>query len=774
MKIILTPALFLLAFFCFNIQSMEKIVIGSEHTIFCGKNPTVMERYAAETLQKYIALSTGMKLRITDKAASPAIRISIDRNLKPEEHLVKADDSGDLLIRGGFPSGVIYGTIDFLEKVMNCRFLAPDAEHVPRLNQIAFPRDIVLHGEPAFLRRKISFGKGVDVKNFDFHTKQRFSGTIIRTADGRAVYIDPYGYGGKKRNQGHAFHDLSKNFPKDKPEYFSLSPEGKRLRSTSGAGPGQLCLTNPEVRKLFAKNVIQMIKDDDKRTASMPRDIRQPRHYLYSLGRNDNSRDCVCPTCQEALKRWNGNHSGVMMDFISDIAGRVGKDHPNVLFSFLAYMTDEIPVNGYKLPPNVAVVVAQLGGEYITKTNRDSFRSINHPNNADAKKYMMEWRKSTNHLGTWDYWAQFRDLYAAPATNVSAVADNIRFYAGLKLEFLYAQTEITFSSLKSFEDLQLYVAAKMLTDPALNEKELIREFMDLYYGKAAPAMTRYLNYLEKRMLEEKHHLGPTAPGSRAYLDKEFYLQTEKFCTDAEKAAADSPAVLRRIGQERILTDMWILHEHRRFGIPIDVKKVADRLKQNQRVCAKKYTTEKFAEIWIKRADEFIDFCINASPLPEEFTTRKYFDFWGPKFKKYNDISKKVQDSDSPVGSAWMVGPVKPDYHKKTLSFCVYDRIGRKIIQERTIKKEDYPQDEKYHWYKVGKSRLSARTREVFHSSWQLTQCCGSSVFDPLEPNAEYELYVSIKLTGPSYVKGSQKPDGVYLDRLVYLECERKK
>ena len=774
MKKIFTPVSFLLAFFCFNIWSMEKIVIGSEHTIFCGENPTVMERYAAETLQKYIALSTGMKLRIADKVVSPSIQISINRNLKPEEHLVKANASGDLFIRGGFPSGVIYGTIEFLEKVMNCRFVAPDAEYVPRLKQIVFPRDLVLHGVPAFSWRKISFGAGVDVKNFDFHTKLRFSGTVIRTADDRAVYMDPYGYGGRRRSNGHAFHNLSKNFPKDKPEYFSLSPEGKRLRSTSGVGPGQLCLTNPEVRKLFVENVIQMIKDDDKRIASMPQYIRQPRHYIYSLGRNDNSRDCVCPSCQEALARWNGNHAGVMMDFISDIAGRVGKDYPNVLFSFLAYMTDEIPVKGYKLPPNVVPVIAQLGGEYITKTNRDSFRSINHPNNADAKKYMMEWRKSAKHLGTWDYWALWRQPYTAPATNVSAVEDNIRFYAGLDLEFLYAQAEITFSSLKSFEDLQLYVAAKLLTDPAQDKKMIIREFMELYYGKAAPAMNSYLNYLEKRMLEEKNNLSSIAPGSRAYLDKEFYFQTERFFSDAEKAAADAPAILRRIGQERILTDMWILHEHRRLGIPIDVKKVAERLKQNQRTCANKYTTEKNARMWIERAEEFIDSCINAPPLPEEFTNRKYFDFWGPKFQKNNNISKKVQDSDSPAGSAWMIGPVKPDYHKKPLKFVVYDLVGKKIIQERTIKKEDYPQDEKYHWYKVGKSRLSPRTREVFHWDWKLTQYCGGSVFDPLEPNAEYELYASIKLTGPSYVKGSQKPDGVYLDRLVYLECERKK
>ena len=32
---------------------------------------------------------------------------------------------------------------------------------------------------------------------------------------------------------------------------------------------------------------------------------------------------------------------------------------------------------------------------------------------------------------------------------------------------------------------------------------------------------------------------------------------------------------------------------------------------------------------------------------------------------------------------------------------------------------------------------------------------------------------SVKPTGPSYAKDSKKEDGVYLDRVVFLECERK-
>ena len=35
------------------------------------------------------------------------------------------------------------------------------------------------------------------------------------------------------------------------------------MRATSGAGPGQLCLSNPEVRRLIKKNVLEGIAGSD-------------------------------------------------------------------------------------------------------------------------------------------------------------------------------------------------------------------------------------------------------------------------------------------------------------------------------------------------------------------------------------------------------------------------------------------------------------------------------------------------------------------------------
>lgn len=753
------------AFLLFSsLLPLRAVTIGENWVIHCRKDATVTEQYAAETLQKYIAVSTGMKLKITSELSSPAVRIACDDKLKPEEHLVKALPDGDLLVSGGNPSGVIYGAFEFLEKIAGCRFLAPDEEYVPRLKELSFDDRLLLRGEPAFLRRQISPGPGVRGHLKDYLTKLRYSGFTVK-----GVYVNPYRSGG---GHGHSFYLLSRNFPKNKPEYFSLDNTGKRQRPVNGIGPGQLCLTHPDVRALMAKNLNRLIDRMVRKHNAAPAEKRQAPPYVYHVAKNDNRNDCVCPGCRKEVERYNGNHAGLMKDFVSDIAGRVGKVHPDVLLAFLGYTTDECPVKGYKLPPNVMVVTAQLGSEWSSDVNRDSMRSLHHPLNSKAKKRLQEWRQVTDHLGSWDYWVLFRQHYGAPVTNVSALIDNIRFYAGIKMEKVYAETKIKFENLLSFIDLRHYAVSKVMQDPACDERAVIDEFMRLYYGKAAPAMTGYLNYLEKRMQEEPVQFGLIAPGGRRYLDKAFYYQAEKFLAEAEKAVAGSQKHLRRIGQERIMVDQWILNEYKNLGLSVNVKKIVERLRKNHRLCAAKYTDGKHAEKWIADAEAFIKTCVDAPPLPKEFSGKKYFDFWGPKLRPHGTRDKRVDDPDSPAGSARMLGPIKKDFHKKPLELAVYDKVNRKYLLRKSVSGKDYPQDEKYHWYKVGKTHLTVKTQLIFHSSWSLSQSCGNDVYDPLEPDAEYEIYASIKLTGPSYVKNSRKPDGVYLDRVVFLECSR--
>ena len=78
-----------------------------------------------------------------------------------------------------------------------------------------------------------------------------------------------------------------------------------------------------------------------------------------------------------------------------------------------------------------------------------------------------------------------------------------------------------------------------------------------------------------------------------------------------------------------------------------------------------------------------------------------------------------------------------------------------------------PQDEKYHFYRLGKVTLAPRGYFYAHASWRL-QWYTHGLFSPDGDN-DYIAYISLKAVGPAYVKGStQKTSSIYSDRLLLV------
>ena len=73
-----------------------------------------------------------------------------------------------------------------------------------------------------------------------------------------------------------------------------------------------------------------------------------------------------------------------------------------------------------------------------------------------------------------------------------------------------------------------------------------------------------------------------------------------------------------------------------------------------------------------------------------------------------------------------------------------------------------------HWYCLGKARLVSDSQIWFHWSWRIGFKCLSSVYSELEPDAQYTIWVSAKLQGPSYSPGSKKEDAVAVDRIIVI------
>ena len=95
-----------------------------------------------------------------------------------------------------------------------------------------------------------------------------------------------------------------------------------------------------------------------------------------------------------------------------------------------------------------------------------------------------------------------------------------------------------------------------------------------------------------------------------------------------------------------------------------------------------------------------------------------------------------------------------------------------LLLRRVFKPEELAQDEKYHLYLVGRTVPNVYHRLVLwgHVSWSLRLMeLLKPALDATDPDREMDIYVSCKVTGPAYVKGSAKENAVYVDKVVCVK-----
>lgn len=163
---------------------------------------------------------------------------------------------------------------------------------------------------------------------------------------------------------------------------------------------------------------------------------------------------------------------------------------------------------------------------------------------------------------------------------------------------------------------------------------------------------------------------------------------------------------------------------------------------------------------------------------ENFTRDKEFEnsqLSGKNFTRISSFAKygleALDDADAADGKAMALRkhPKGSDLHKyNDFQLGIYCEVTKKNLARRVLLKKDLPQDEKYHFYRIGRVNLSKRTTFFAHRSWAMQQNLNKFYnADDAKKNL-VEVYVSVKFTGPAYVKNSTKENGIFIDRIVLL------
>ncbi len=762
-------------FFCMGLSAAMLAENGqTEYVIAVGESPMPAERTAASELARYLEKITDAKFEIVREAETPAgkkavfvghtkfaVRHGIDvSKLHDEEWIEKLLPDGNLILTGGHANGILYSVFDFLEKQGGCRWLDAKQEVVP--HKKAFPLNgLNIRKEPAFRLRMIFDLCDWYPDSIAFKTKNKGH------AYANAEWGGGFRYG--RPGQHHTFHFYSSRFPAGREDWFSLDRNGKRLHAKNGIGPGQICMTNPDARKAVLDTLREFIRKDRQEAAE--KGWAPP--VIYDISQNDNINPCVCASCR-ALAEKEGSYSAPLIDFINYLAAGIAKEHPEITVRTFAYDWGINPPKTIRPASNVLIHLAVLGAEFGGNERRDTMRPLSAKTNAYALNLLKTWG-TISKIGMWDYWTLYSTDFPSPYSNVSVIAENIRLCRDFKVTDMFIENEI--NPYLSFFPLKRYLGYKLLEDPSIDDRAVVSEFINLYYGKpAAPFMLELLEYMERRQNEIKGPFAKKYITLREYLDRDFFIRSFGLLDKAEAAVKGDSARTDNIRRERIpflsaLFLRWPMID----GIEKDFQ-FGSMLKQFETEMVKTikyyhmdlppenfYTRQmnhfKKMDVQFRSADLKV-------PVPERFRGKRVISVSWPYFL----LSGKARIENVPGavgGKAAVLGPDSPGRTKNgRTDFGIYNSNRAAVEISRAVKNSDLPKTEKFQLYFIGTVYFRNPLGRLYcGSSWGI-QC---SLLPVIEEGKAFDVYVSARFSGPDYYPGSKSPCALAVDYAIFVE-----
>lgn len=506
----------------------------TDYQIIIPDKPIKSEKKAASELKKHLKMIAGVEFLIKTCSelndieggkyifVGPSLEVKRRLSNLPwdtmgTDRIIIKNVNDQLIIAGGRPRGTLYATYTFLEDVLGCRWWTSTESYIPHKKDILLS-NLDIDYEPEIKDYRVSYYNDV-THNAEFCAKLKVTGpyaSVSRCSE----------YGGGIKIIPRSSHTHLVLLPPDK--YFNEHPEwyGMNDRRT----PHCLCLANPEMRMEMIAVINQLLDKPEN----------QEDNVYVMLSAPDGGRHCKCRKCQSLVKN-EGALSGPFVIFESTVAEEVRKKHPNVKFTSVLYWSTIKPPKHAKY-------------ENFTLKFCTSFFSmcdaVNSPFNMKRWQDYLKWREIMPNNKFWgmDYNTIFRD-YLQPFPFLKVAADNIKIFAnnGATAYFMHGDGHC---SLGDFNALRAWTIAHILWNPKLNYNELEREFLNGYYGVAAPYIQKYLELLHNAAVQDnKFHLDFEDRGM-GFLNAKIIIEAAKLFDHAINAVNDNPKLKERVRKIR--------------------------------------------------------------------------------------------------------------------------------------------------------------------------------------------------------------------------------
>lgn len=446
---------------------------ASDYKIIVPSNPSTDLVIASQELQNFFYDATGYTLPILeDKDLSfneenhhislgktkllAESGVEINRNTLGDQGYRIVTKGNTVLIAGGDDYGTQFGVYKFLEENLGWEIYAEDEIIVPKKNELKlllFDYTDV----PDMPARYISY----HLFNVDKNYTRRMRLTV---QENLWAYF------------GHSFFQL---LPPS--QYLGAHPDWYSPDGT------QLCVTNEEM----TEEMIRVVK----------REIaKNPNIKYFMIGQEDIYTWCTCEKCKEETELYG--ISGSLVRFMNRVSAGVtpwleetypGKDIKFVTFAY--HMTEAAPVTrdaqGNYQPFHESVIPAENVGIYLAALHADYTYSITSGKNNSLANTIASWASLTDNLFLYFYTLNASYFYT-PFYNYNAFKENYQAFKDMNIYYIYEQGQ-NYSDTPALRELHAYVMSKLMWDSTLNAEELVKQFIEVYYGPAAPFVQNYFD-----------------------------------------------------------------------------------------------------------------------------------------------------------------------------------------------------------------------------------------------------------------------------------------
>jgi len=478
-----------------------KVILSSE--------AKAIEKQAAQKLQQHLLTIAGSSVEIVEEGIDikgNAIYLgqtnfakskNIDFNIIQEDGYLNKIEGEKIILVGGLKGGIIYGVYDLLEELGFKRFGANDTTSPKTASLLNFKKEKLFN--PKIKYRTTSYSQMAPQDYADWHK--------LSSRDDWGLFV-------------HTLDTLvpAKIYAKSNPAYYSLI-DGVRRPGT------QLCLSNPEVLQVLVASL--KVKMAEK-----------PNATYWSVSQDDNDRYCACENCKSLNQKYGGVPSGSIIWFVNQVA----KAFPNKIISTLAYWYSRKAPKNIQIESNVNIMLCN-----IESTREAPVFVTDKAFSNDLK----DWGALSKDILIWDYNIQFTN-FVSPFPNLYTIQPNIKFYTENNVNALFMQANNEPAAEMAL--LRSYLISKFMWNPDLEEKEVMEEFLNGYFGAAGVFIKKYIDSMQASLQNSKMKLsifGDPIHAKEAYLSSSMLVTYNKLFDQAEKAVATNASLLQRVQTARL-------------------------------------------------------------------------------------------------------------------------------------------------------------------------------------------------------------------------------